>query len=123
MQIVILQLVPLSPIHRAIGGHSQPRSKKLDPHAVERDFQRMRLPQTHDAVVVSGKPDADLILAVNRENVAYARAPSRPERQPVKAIGLGHLRGNPVDLGGHRDSRVAGDSEPADLVRGRQIAL
>ena len=123
VQVVVLQLVPLAAVVRVPARHAGARGQQLDTRPVERDLQRVRLPQADDAVAVAREADADLVLAVDRKEMLHARAAARAERHPVEPVRLRELRRHLVDVGGHGDGRAAGDGEPADPVGGREVAL
>ena len=67
--------------------------------------------------------DPDLVLAVDREEMVDQRAAARTERETVQTVALGQLGRHAVDIGGYGDTGIAGDGEPADPVRGGEIAL
>ena len=110
------------------GSEIRSDGQQSGPRAIDGNLHLVRLVQPHDVAAVAGgavagQADPDLVLAVDREEVVDQRAPPRAERQPVQAIALGQLGRHAVDVGGHRHARVAGDREPADPVRGSEVAL
>ena len=98
------------------------------PRAVDGNLHLVRLGQPHDVATVAGgavagQTDPDLVLAVDREEMVHQRAPARAERKSVQAIALGQLGRHPVHVGGHGNTGIAGNGEPADPVRGGEVTL
>ena len=105
---------------------NRPRHREApDRHPVEQQLQlvRARVAQAADiAAAVARQQHLDVVLPVLRERVRHEHAAASADRQPRHVLFLGRVRGHP-DHGALDRLLTRPDSQPANLARGRNVAV
>ena len=91
--------------------------------AVEQNLERMRFVQALDVLVaVARQAELDLILAVLREGVRDQCPAACADWQALDVIFLGDVRADANRIAA-RGTAWTAHGEPADLLRGRDVAV
>ncbi len=101
-KIVVSESVAFPAVLRTFGADIGTGGEHVDSDPVEADLEWMRLTESDDAVVVSGQPDLDLVLAVARKDMRDQRAATRTEGEAVEVMRLRQLGRHPIHLGRDR---------------------
>jgi hypothetical protein len=107
----------------AVGGHLN--RHRFDERPVNEHEQLVRCRRSEAANAagsIAREPDLDVVLAIVRERVRRRHPAARANREPGHVLFLREIGGYP-DHVGLRGCRRPADRQPADLLRGRDVAV